>query len=152
MRSKRWGGHQYFPTKNSFYCLEQVCVAPPLLGHLYGCCWYPILDTLGYSELMLSLMKGFGLKHSSVMTPDLRLHPFPCPELLWGSGALSCSTLRTTPHQPPFLRKDKIPFSLCVSNSLHLGFRLHSSSVQSFFRNSVPFYLLIISTIGYVVR
>ena len=150
MRSKRWGGHQYFPTKNSFCCLEQVCVAPPLLGHLYGCCWYPILDTLGYSELMVSLMKGCGLKHSSIMTPDLWLHPFPWPELLWGSGALSCSTLRTTSHQPPFLRKVKTPFSLCIefpSLRLQVTFLI----CPLFFQELCSIYLLIISTIGYVV-
>ena len=35
LRSKGSGGHQYFHTKNTFGCLQQVYVAPPLLGHLF---------------------------------------------------------------------------------------------------------------------
>ena len=68
LRSKGWGGHQYFPTRNTLGCLEQVCVAPPSLGHSYCCCWYPILDTIAYRELTLSIMKGYGLKHFCLAT------------------------------------------------------------------------------------
>ena len=85
--------------------------------------------------------------HHDTMT----LH-FPLSWVVVGAWGSLHGTLRTTCHQPLFLKKVKTPFSLCVLNSLHLGFRLHSSSVHSFFRNPVPFYLLIISTIGYMVN
>ena len=46
LSSKRWGGHQYFHTKNILGWLEQVCVAPPSLGHLFAVAgilfWIPL--------------------------------------------------------------------------------------------------------------
>ena len=107
LKSKWSGGHYYFHTKNNLGCLEQVCVAPPSLGHLYCCCWYPILVTVTYREITLCIMKVCGLKHFCLAT-RAQTPSFPLSSVDAGSGLFHLELLG--PHLTSHHSSEKVKF------------------------------------------
>ena len=100
----------------------------------------PMSDYLLYTLIKLYYTKALSDPASSLAPDWIHLLRRPgIPHLIIQQQPFR--TLRTTSHQPPFLRKVKILFSLCVPISLHLDFRLISHLSIPF--SATPFQLCI---------
>ena len=89
LRCKVLGCHQYFRSKNTLGCLEQVCVAPPitwsfvllLLVSYFGYCFLQRAHSIYIEGLWAETLVSCHQSLDSVL--------FPCPQLMQGVGSFT---------------------------------------------------------------